>query len=75
MAERGEEGGQTCSRQESCHITDEARVRCKGREFNPERDSVGLFCSEGGTVGGGNRKGDSRGQSPDEHVRIRADRL
>lgn len=75
MAERGEEGGQTCGRQEGCCMTDEAWVRCKGREFNPERDSVGLFCSEGGTVGGGSRKGDSRGQNPDEHVGIRADRL
>lgn len=56
-------------------MMDEVWVRCKGREFNPERDSVGLFCSEGGTVGGGSRKGDSRGQSPDEHVGIRTDGL
>lgn len=57
MAERGEEGGQRCGRQEGCCMTDEAWVRCKGREFNPERDSVGLFCSEGGTVGVGVGRG------------------
>lgn len=28
-------------------MTDEEWVRCKGREFNPDRDSAGLSCSKG----------------------------
>lgn len=47
-----------------CPMTDEEWMRCKGREFHPERDSEGLFCSEGGIVGGGGRKGSIQGAEP-----------
>lgn len=54
-------------------MTDEERVRCKGREFNPDRDSAGLSCSKGDTVGSGSGRGASRGQSPDRLVEKRGD--
>lgn len=45
-------------------MTDAEWMRCKGRTFNPERDSVGLSWREGGTVGGRHRKGAIQGAEP-----------
>lgn len=74
-AERSEEGGQGYGGGEGCGMTDEEWVRCKGREFSPDRVSAGLSCREGGTVGGGRRMGASRGQSPDQLVGRKGDRF